>query len=213
MAMTNTLPEIAGRANPMANRHARLALAHATDQKAPGPASPPRLQIPTSPFPPSSPWGMPQNQNGYPSFDLSRARSEVARYKSESGQSSLRITLAHGPGSDAAQHLRRCCRAQWKEAGIDTHRGDDQTTFITNVVAGDYQVAIFNIYSSPDPDQNHYFWSAETANGLGEVSINFTQYTTPRMEADLKVGRESSSFQRPQGAPTTTSYARSTRPR
>ena len=98
MAMTNTLPEIAGRANPMANRHACLALAYATDQKALVAGIAPGLQIPTSPFPPSSPWGMPQNQNGYPSFDLSRARSEVAQYKRESGQSSLRITLAT-PGS------------------------------------------------------------------------------------------------------------------
>ena len=34
------------------------------------------------------------------------------------------------------------------------------------------------------------FWSAATANGEGAVSINFTQYTTPKMEQDLKIGRE-----------------------
>jgi ABC-type transport system substrate-binding protein len=52
---------------------------------------------------------------------------------------------------------------------------------------------VFGPYTSPDPDQNHYFWSADTAHGEGNISINFTQYTTPEMEHDLDVGRRSSS--------------------
>jgi peptide/nickel transport system substrate-binding protein len=191
MAMTNTLSTINGKPNPMANRHARLALAYATNRKAIVAGIAPDLQVPTSPFPPSSPWGMPDSQNGYPSFDLAKAKKEVAAYKDDTGESKLSVTLSGVP-DPVVQRLMTVLQAQWKEAGMDVKlEAIDQATFITNVVAGHYEVAMFNIYSSPDPDQNHYFWSAETANGEGKVSINFTQYTTPKMQADLKIGRES----------------------
>ena len=70
----------------------------------------------------------------------------------------------------------------------------EATTFINNVVVGNYQVALFNIYGAPDPDQNHHFWTEQNANGPGELSINFTQFTTPTMEENLTIGRESDDF-------------------
>ena len=71
-------------------------------------------------------------------------------------------------------------QSQWKEVGIDDQIETlEQTAYITKVVTGDYQAAFFRIYSSPDPDQNYYFWSSSTAKGVGNISINFTQFTTP----------------------------------
>ncbi len=193
MVMTNTLATVNGKANPMANLHARLALAYATNRKAIAAQVGQGVQSGNSPFPPDSPWGMPESQNGYPSYDLAKARAQVAQYEHQTGQSSLSFTLSGTPDS-GAQQLMQILQAQWKQAGIHADlQGIDQATFITRVVAGNYQVAMFTIYSSPDPDQNHYFWSAETAKGEGQVSINFTQYTTPKMQADLKIGRQSPS--------------------
>jgi peptide/nickel transport system substrate-binding protein len=193
-ALTNTVRSIDGVANPMADRHARMALAYATNRQAIVAAIAPGLQTPSSPFSPSSPWGMPESQNGYPSFDPNKARQEVAAYEKDTGQSSLSFKLS-GSSDAATGRVMSVLQAQWKQVGMRVDiQAIDQASLISAVVAGRYEVAMFTFYSSPDPDQNHYFWSAATANGVGKVSINFTQYSNPQMEADLKVGRQNPSF-------------------
>ena len=190
MAMTNTNPVVKGKPNPLANLHARKALAYATDRQALATAAGDGVQSGTSPFPPDSPWGLPEDQNGYVTFDPDQAKTEVAAYETDTGESSLSITLSGTPDTDSVR-LLQLLQGQWSDAGIKvTIETEEAATFITDVVGGAYQVAMFSIYSSPDPDQNHYFWSAATAPGPGGVNINFTQYTTPQMEADLKTGRE-----------------------
>jgi ABC-type transport system substrate-binding protein len=191
MIMTNTAAEVGGKPNPLANLHARLALAYATDQKAVAASVGDGVETPTSPFSPDNPWGMPEDQNGYPGFDLDKAKQEVDAYKQETGAATLSFTLSGIPDVDTAK-VMQLVQSQWKEAGIDASiESIESAAFITKVVGGDYHAALFQIYSSPDPDQNHYFWSAATAQGAGKININFTQYTTPQMEADLATGRQS----------------------
>jgi ABC-type transport system substrate-binding protein len=194
MAMTNTVPVVKGKPNALTNQHARLALAYATDRTALAATAGDGVQTPSSPFPPTSKWGLPEDQNQYVSFDLDKAKEQVALYEQDTGASSLAVTLTSTPDIDTAR-VTQLLQSQWKEAGIDSSiEALEATSFITNVVSGAYQVALFNIYSSPDPDQNHYFWSADTAKGVGNISINFTQLTNARMQADLKTGRESNDF-------------------
>jgi ABC-type transport system substrate-binding protein len=190
MAMTNTNPVVGGKANPLANLHARKALAYATDRQALAAGVADGVESGTSPFPATSPWGLPDDQNGYVAFDLDQAKQEVAAYLQDTGESSLAITVTGTPDNDMVRLLQRL-QGQWQEAGIKVAvETKESATFITDVVGGAYEVAMFSIYSSPDPDQNHYFWSAATAPGAGGININFTQYTTAQMEADLKTGRE-----------------------
>ncbi len=193
MLITNVLPEVDGVANPVANVHARLALAHATDRRALADSVGEGLETPSSPFPPDSKWGMAPEDNGYVEADVDAARAEVAAYEAETGRA-LTVTLSGPSGPDAAK-LLQLLQGQWSEVGveteIDTYEG---TAFISKVVGGSYQVALFNIYGSPDPDQNFPFWSAENANGPGAISINFTQFTTPDMDAALRLGRATDGF-------------------
>jgi peptide/nickel transport system substrate-binding protein len=190
--MTNTLPEVSGQPNPLGNVHARRALAYATDREAVAATVGAGVQIPTSPFSPDNPWGMPADQNGYPDFDQAKARDEVQAYLADTGESSLRfsVIVAGGAGTSVVQQVQ----SQWKEVGIDIDIETlEAAEVISEVVGGHYQAALFGPYTSPDPDQNHYFWSASTAQGEGNISINFTQYTTPAMEQNLETGRRSSS--------------------
>ena len=53
---------------------------------------------------------------------------------------------------------------------------------------------MFNIYNAPDPDSYNLFWSAANIHPYGEVSINFTRFTTPQMDEDLTVGRGNPDF-------------------
>ena len=79
--------------------------------------------------------------------------------------------------------------------GIDTTIATAEgQALITDVVFGKFQLAIFLIYSSPDPDQNWYFWSSSTVAPSGSVSINFSHYKSPTIDADLATGRKNADF-------------------
>ena len=55
----------------------------------------------------------------------------------------------------------------------------------------DFQALFSRNYGYADPDSDFSFWSSSTAKGAGNLSINFTQYTTPQMDQDLQTGRTS----------------------
>ena len=54
---------------------------------------------------------------------------------------------------------------------------------ISRVVSGDYQFALFGHLVSPEPDQNHYFWTSANAPGTGGININFSQYKSDTVDA------------------------------
>ncbi len=191
--MPNTAPVVDGKPNPLNNVHARAALAYATDTAAIAKLIGTGVHIPTSPFSPNSPWGLPSSQNGYVSHDLSQSKAEVAKYDQATGQTGLSVTLSGLPTVDDAKILQ-AIQAQWKQAGITVNIVTlDQTAYITKIATGDYQAAFFpgGNYGFPDPDEDYSFWSSSTAKGVGNISINFTQYTTPAIDKDLNTGRQS----------------------
>lgn len=195
LAITNTYPEVDGRPNPMANVHARRAIAYATDQQALADYIGEGVETPSSPFSPESKWGMPAEDNGYVTRDLEQAKAEIATYEGETGADGLSITLIAPVGSDY-EPIVQLLQSQWAEAGIDTAiEAVETTALIGQVVAGNYQVALFNLYSAPDPDQNYHYWSAATAPGPGALNINFTQYTTPELQRNIDIGREDPDFE------------------
>ncbi len=189
--MPNTAPQVGGQPNPLSNIHARMALAYATDRNSIAKLVGDGVQVPTSPWSPTNPWGMPQDQNGYVNYDLAKAKSEVSQYEQATGAASLSFTLSGLPSIDDAKLLQQL-QAQWKQAGISVKIETlEQTAYITKIATGGYQAAFFRNYGYPDPDQDYYFWSSTTAKGVGNISINFTQYTTAQMDKDLTTGRGS----------------------
>jgi ABC-type transport system substrate-binding protein len=189
--MANVRPTVGGRFNPMSNVHARRAMAHAIDPEALAATVGPGVQIATSPFSADSPWGRPVGENGYPEHDLDAARAEVALYLEETGQTELAVTILGGSETNS-QNLLAFVREQLAAAGIRaTIEGMEAASLISRVVGADYEATLFGHYSSPDPDQNHYFWSASTAPGEGGININFTGFTNETTEAALTQGRES----------------------
>ena len=190
-AMANTSASIDGVDNPMANLHARKALAYATDRKSVAETEGEGLGVPTSPWGPDSPWGMPDKDNGYIDFDLDKAKAEVEAYKKDTGKPSLAFTLTGTIGVDDGQ-LMQMLQSQWAAAGADvTLLQLEESPFIANTVTSKYQVAISRNYAFPDPDTNYAFWSSTTAKGSGKLSINMTQFTNEKLDAALELGRES----------------------
>ena len=187
----NTAATVNGKPNPMANLHARLAVAYATDAKAIAALAGKGLNLASSPFGPSTPWGMPASQNGYVGYDLAKAKSEVAAYEQDTGATSLAITLMGLPNIDVVTVLQ-ALSAQWAKAGIVTHiQTLDQSARITAVVTGDYQITYTNNYGYPDPDNDYYFWDSSSIQPPPGISINFSHYGTAKIDADLTTGRQS----------------------
>jgi peptide/nickel transport system substrate-binding protein len=192
--LTNVRPTVGGNPNPMSNLHARLALAHAIDRETIASTLGEGVEVPTSPFSPDNPWGQPSEDNGYPDFDLEQAEAEVAAYLEDTGEDALRVVIL-GPADTARAGTLQLVEEQVEAAGIEVEiQKMEQSTLISSVVSSRFQVALFSNYSSPDPDQNHYFWSKDTASEEGGISINFTGFTNDVTEAALRQGRESSSF-------------------
>ena len=149
----NTVATVNGKPNPMANIHARLALAYATDAKAIAALAGKGLNLATSPFGPNTPWGMPSSQNGYVNYNLTQAKSEVAEYEKETGDTSLTITLMGLPNIDVVTSLQ-ALSAQWAKAGITTHiQTLDQSARITAVVTGNYEVDLHQQLRLPGSGQ------------------------------------------------------------
>jgi peptide/nickel transport system substrate-binding protein len=189
--MTNTGPEVGGKPNPLSNEHARMALAYASNRQAVADLVGEGVSIPTSPWAPSNPWGMPDDQNGYVDYDIEKAKAELELYKQETGETTLSFGLAGLPDVDGTRVLQ-LLQSQWKEIGIETQIETlEQTAYITKIATGDYQAAFFRNYGYSDPDMNYYFWSSSTAKGVGNISINFTQFTTPALDESLNTGRVS----------------------
>ena len=189
--MTSTAPQVRGKANPLSNAHARMALAYATDPVPIAAAVGDGVQVPSSPWSPPSPWSMEKDQNGWVSPNPDQAKQEVASYLADTGATSLDITLSGLPTVDDAKILQQVA-AQWKTAGVNvTIESLEQTAYITKIATGDYQAAFFRNYGYADPDSDYVFFSSSTAKGPGTVSINFTQFTTPLMDSNLATGRTS----------------------
>jgi peptide/nickel transport system substrate-binding protein len=190
--MPNTSATVGGKPNPLNDIHARMALAYATNRDQIAKQIGDGVQVPTSPWSPTNPWGMPDSENGYVKFDLTKAKSEVAAYEHDTGQSSLSFTLSGLPSIDDAKILQ-LLQGQWKSAGISVNIETlEQTAYITKIATGGFQAAFFRNYGYPDPDQDYYFWSNTTiAAQTGGVSINFTQFTTPQIQQDINAGRTS----------------------
>jgi len=191
MIATNTTPKLGDKTNPLANVHARKALAYATDRHAVAALVGEGVDSPTSPFSPDSPWGRPEDQNGYPEHDVDKARSEVAAYLQDTGESSLHVTLTCSGDVDTTR-IAQLVQGQWQEAGITVDiEPVEASALIGRLITGNYEASILQIYNAPDPDQLHYFWSAATISGYGGININLTQYSNPQMEAAIEVGRVS----------------------
>jgi len=187
----NTGPEVGGNANPLSNLHARKAVAYATDPQTIASVVGEGVSIPTSPWAPTNPWGLPDDQNGYVDHDVEQAKAEVAAYEQETGQSKLSFVMSGLPDVEGARVLQ-LLQSQWQEAGIETTIETlDQTAYIGKIAVGSFQAAYMRNYGWSDPDMNYHFWSSTTAKGVGNISVNFSQYSTPQIDADLDTGRRS----------------------
>ncbi len=146
--------------------------------------------IANGPFPPSSPWHVPDT--GYPTFDPENARRLVDEYTEETG-SSPSFTY-QTPSSDSLLELATALEQMWEDVGFDVTLDTalDQTTLILNVITGNYDMSIWQLQDFADPDVLLYNYFHSTG------SLNFEKYASATVDAALEEGRVNPDLERRQ---------------
>jgi len=184
--MLNTAEGPTNAPNPFTNLHARKALAYATDRAYIAGLVGEGVETATQGYRPESPWGMPESETGYPAFDVKKAKDEVEAFKKDTGKTELSFTLT-GLTSIEDQAIMQALQAQWKDAGIDAKiDAQEQVKYISTIAVGNYQAGWFRWYGYLNPDSNYVYNAKEDANPIGQLSINFTHYTSDRMQGNLE---------------------------
>jgi len=190
--MLNTGENDTNSPNPFGNVHARRAVAYATDREQIADLVGTGVQITTQGYRPDSKWHVPEDETGYYQYDPAKAKEEIELYKAATGASSLAFTLSGLPSLETTS-LMQALQQQWKDSGIEAEIEQvDQVKYISTIALGNFQAAWFRWYGYPDPDANYVYNAFDTAQG--PVYINFTQYTTPEMQANLEAGRATNDF-------------------
>jgi peptide/nickel transport system substrate-binding protein len=175
-------------APPFDNKHARLALAYATNQQdvidvVGSGVTPPAV----SPFSEKNPWHV--ADAGYVTFDPEKARAELDLYRQETGQAKLSFTLRSVSGG-AFGKVAQALQAQWGQVGIETTVQEDQSAgFLADTFFGKFQAELFRNFGFVNPDSDYLFWHSSQAKGIGHGSINFTQTKVPAIDQGMDGAR------------------------
>lgn len=170
-------------AAPFDDLRIRQALAYATDRKALVEATntDPAL-IADNLYTETSPWHAP---NGFPQYDLEKAKALVKAYNAEKGPASFVFGSTTDPDTlKAVQTLA----AMWEQAGIEAKiQSTEQATYITNTVIGKFQAQVWRQFGAADPDSNYGWWISDDA--VGSVTLNMARYQDPQIDQALRAGR------------------------
>lgn len=126
--------------------------------------------------------------NGYPAYNLSKAKQLVSEVKAAGGSTTM--TLGHTPdpkGSQIGQYLQQ----QLQQAGMTVTLNPILQDSIINVaLQGDFEALTWRQFGAVNPDMNYIFWTPTNA-GTPLFSINMARNTDPAMETALQQGRTS----------------------
>ena len=140
----------------------------------------------TSPYPEGSPYRAPDN--GYPAYDLAKAKSLVGQAAPRHG-GTVRLELGTIPDPRLSE-LVQAVQSMWNTAGIQTTITQvEQVTFIDNLALGSFQAYTGDQFDAADPDENYVWWSPTSAGAPGTIALNFTRNKDPQLEAALQTGR------------------------
>ena len=137
-------------------------------------------------FTPGSPYYL--SDNGYPAYNLSKAKQLVSEVKSSGG--SVTFTLGHTPdpkGSQIGQYLQQVLQ----QAGMTvTLQPILQDSIINVALTGAFEALTWRQFGAVNPDLNYIFWTPTNASTPG-FAINMARNTDPAMQTALLQGRQS----------------------
>ncbi len=135
-------------------------------------------------FTSSSPYYL--TDNGYPEYNLAKAKQLVSEVKASGAPTSL--TLGHTPdpkGSQIGQYLQQVLQ----QAGMTVTLAPILQDSIINVaLTGAFEALTWRQFGAVNPDLNYIFWTPTNASTPG-FAINMARNTDPAMQTALIQGR------------------------
>jgi peptide/nickel transport system substrate-binding protein len=133
-------------------------------------------------FPKPSPYA---STTGYPSYNLSKAKSLVASWMKDHRGDAPSITYTTTP-TETSLYDASVVQAMWQAAGFKVKVTTvQQAALITDALVGTYQVFSWRQFSNVQPDLNYVFWA--TTSG----PINFARNIDPKIQKALDAARQS----------------------
>jgi ABC-type transport system substrate-binding protein len=126
---------------------------------------------------------------GWPAPDVDAAGELVAAWEAANGPLSIRLTVT---ASQDYLELGQALAEQWEQAGIDVELSSvDAAVAGTTLATGDFDVFTFTYFNGADPDEQYALWDPDPENigGPGEISLNFTRYTSDTQQEALHGAR------------------------
>jgi len=127
--------------------------------------------------------------NGYPVYNVAKAKQLVSEVEKETG-APVSLALGHTPdpkGSQIGQYLQQ----QLQTVGMKvTLKAILQDSIINVALTGDFQALTWRQFGAVNPDMNYIFWTPANAN-TPLFSINMARNTDPAMQTALLQGRQS----------------------
>ena len=127
--------------------------------------------------------------NGYPAFDMAKAKELVAQYEAETGEDFAFTYLTVDDPTNLRNH--QYLANLYEEAGMDvTVQGMAQINLIAQSATGNYQVSAFRNFGFPDPDTDAVFWEPNSIRESG-ASLNFPRFDDPVVQEAIEEARAS----------------------
>jgi ABC-type transport system substrate-binding protein len=149
------------------------------------------FELAEAPYADDSDW---YTDPGWPEPDLTEATRLVEEWEAENGP--LTVTLTTFNTQDDLE-LGQALQAQWSEVGVETVIESTTESSTAEVIPfGDYEASLTHLFGGSDPDEHYPFWDPDEENigGPGELSINFSRYTSETTRDALHLGRETGDF-------------------
>jgi peptide/nickel transport system substrate-binding protein len=186
----NTAAGLSAKPNPFSNIHARRAVAYAVDRQRLARSAGAGVESTPYGYREDGPWA-PAGGHGYVDHDPAIAHRELETYKKDTGAKSLAFQLNASSATDV-QETMQALGANLAEVGITvTINAVDMPKSGLLSAMGDYHALLARTHDFLDPDQEVFYYSASAIKSPPMPSLNFSRYTSPKLEADLKVIRES----------------------
>ena len=125
-----------------------------------------------------------EKDNGYPAFDMNKAKELAAQYQTETGQQ-LSFSLATTEGLDNQADAQYFIKA-YEQAGMKvTALTYKQIQLVAQTATGNFEMALFRNFGFHDPDTDATFFRSASALDLGGLSLNFPHYRDPAVDEAL----------------------------
>ncbi len=129
--------------------------------------------------------------NGYPKYDLEKAKALVKEYTTKTGKP-FEFTL-HTQADVQIQAESQLLQSGYEAAGMKvTVIPLPQINLIATIASGNYNMGRFRLFGSPSPDGDASFWRSTSIAPPPGISTNFPRFANSKIDEAVKTALGSS---------------------